>query len=81
LRIAAGAAPGESLGDMYGTSQAAPHIAGIALLAQQLANQELGRNLTSSEFVNILQQTAVTINDGDDEDDSVTNTGSQGNRA
>lgn len=58
-----------------GTSQAAPHITGIAALSQQLAMQVLGRRLTQTEFVDLLQQSAVIINDGDDEDDSVTNTG------
>lgn len=58
-----------------GTSQASPHIAGIAVLAQQLAMQELERRLTFAEFRSLLQSTAVTINDGDDENDNVTNTG------
>ena len=35
---------------MHGTSQASPHIAGVAVLAQQLAGQELDRKLTVSEF-------------------------------
>jgi len=60
---------------LEGTSQAAPHIAGIAVLAQQLAEQELGRKLSPSEFSNLLKSTGVTINDGDDEDDNVQNTG------
>ena len=59
---------------MHGTSQASPHIAGIAVLAQDLADQFLGRRLTVSEFATLLNDTAVTINDGDDEDDNVTNT-------
>ena len=57
-----------------GTSQAAPHIAGIATLAQQLAEQVLGRRLSMSEFESLLGTTGVTIFDGDDEDDNVTNT-------
>jgi Ca2+-binding RTX toxin-like protein len=59
----------------HGTSQATPHITGIAALAQQLAQRDLGRRLTPAEFANFLQTTGVTINDGDDEDDNVTNTG------
>ena len=59
----------------HGTSQASPHIAGIAVLAQQLAVQELGRRLTVTELSDLLNSTGVTINDGDDEDDNVTNTG------
>lgn len=58
-----------------GTSQAAPHVAGMAILAQQLAEQTLGRRLTPGEFRNLLRSTGVTINDGDDENDNVTNTG------
>ena len=57
-----------------GTSQAAPHIAGIATLAQQLSEQVLGRRLSMSEFESLLGTTGVTIFDGDDEDDNVTNT-------
>ncbi|MCK4887401.1 MAG: S8 family serine peptidase, partial [Planctomycetes bacterium] len=59
---------------MHGTSQASPHIAGIAALAQQLAGELLGRQLGIDEFIQLIQNTAVTINDGDDEDDNVTNT-------
>ncbi|MGL5080107.1 MAG: S8 family serine peptidase [Microcoleaceae cyanobacterium] len=62
--------------DQSGTSQAAPHIAGIAVLAQQLAVQELGRRLTFDEFRDAMIISAnPVINDGDDENDSVTNTG------
>lgn len=59
---------------MSGTSQASPHIAGIAALAQQLADELLGRRLGIDEFIQLMRSTAVTINDGDDEDDNVTNT-------
>ncbi|MGK7900085.1 MAG: Ig-like domain-containing protein [Hormoscilla sp.] len=64
-----------------GTSQAAPHVAGMAVLAQQLAVQELGRRLTPGEFSDLLVSTGVTINDGDDENDNVTNTGLDFRRA
>ncbi|MEB3218006.1 MAG: S8 family serine peptidase [Nostocales cyanobacterium 94392] len=60
---------------MYGTSQAAPHIAGIVVLAQQLAVEKLGRRLTVTELNNLLTSTGTTINDGDDENDNVSNTG------
>ncbi|MEX0778069.1 MAG: Ig-like domain-containing protein [Phycisphaeraceae bacterium] len=59
---------------MHGTSQAAPHIAGIAALAQQMADQYLGRRLTPQEFADLLRSSADMIYDGDDEDDNVTNT-------
>jgi hypothetical protein len=70
-----GAGPTGGLTTYHGTSQASPHIAGIAVLAQQLAQEHLGRRLTVNEFTALLQATAVNINDGDDEDDNVTNTG------
>jgi Subtilase family/Bacterial pre-peptidase C-terminal domain/RTX calcium-binding nonapeptide repeat (4 copies) len=58
-----------------GTSQASPHIAGIAVLAQQLAVQTLGRRLTFDEFRDAMRNSADPIYDGDDENDNVTNTG------
>jgi subtilisin family serine protease len=61
--------------EMGGTSQAAPHIAGIAALVQQLAVRDLGRKLTPAEFRTFMRDSAATIIDGDDENDSVTNTG------
>ncbi|MDJ1173065.1 S8 family serine peptidase [Roseofilum capinflatum] len=57
-----------------GTSQAAPHVAGMAVLAQQLAVQTLGRKLTPDEFATLLKDTGVSVVDGDDEDDNVINT-------
>ena len=58
-----------------GTSMAAPHIAGIAVLAQQLAVREMGRRLTFDEFRDAMIISGEPLIDGDDEDDSVTNTG------
>lgn len=58
-----------------GTSQAAPYVAGIVPLAQELAVREIGRRLTVRELRNLLRSTGVTINDGDDEIDNVRNTG------
>ncbi len=57
-----------------GTSAAAAHVTGIAVLAQQLAEDELGRRLTFEEFQTLINQTGVSIFDGDDEDDNVINT-------
>jgi len=61
--------------EYHGTSQAAPHIAGIAALAQQVAVRDLGRRLTQQEFRDLMRSTGVLIVDGDDEVDNVPNTG------
>ncbi|MFT5660498.1 MAG: flagellin [Sulfurimonas sp.] len=60
---------------LTGTSQASPQVAGIAVLVQEYAEKEFGRTLTLEEMRDLLVNTAVTINDGDDEDDNVANTG------
>ncbi len=70
-----GATHNGGLGYMVGTSQATPQIAGVVVLAQQLAQQQLGRRLTFNEIEKLLYTTGVTIRDGDDENDNVTNTG------
>jgi hypothetical protein len=70
-----GAGPTGGTVTQHGTSQAAPHVAGVAVLAQQLAMQVLGRRLTMSEFATLVRTTGDTIVDGDDEADNVTNTG------
>lgn len=75
-----GAGANGGLETQGGTSQASPHIAGIAILAQQLATQRLGRRLSASEFSDLLDLTAVIINDGDNEDDNVSNTDLDFNR-
>jgi hypothetical protein len=59
----------------HGTSQAAPHVAGVAVLAQQLADSVLGRRLSLAEMRSLLTSTGDTIVDGDDEADNVVNTG------
>ncbi|MGB1251928.1 MAG: S8 family peptidase, partial [Candidatus Promineifilaceae bacterium] len=69
-----GAGPTGGVVTMHGTSQSAPHIAGIVALMQQLAHQELGRFLNLGEIRSLLITTGVTIYDGDDENDNVTNT-------
>lgn len=70
----AGPAAGAATTTLSGTSQATPQIAGLAVLAQQLATQQLGRRLTTAEFRSLLTSSATTIVDGDDEDDNVTHT-------
>lgn len=77
----AGAGPASGTITLHGTSQASPQIAGIAVLAQQLAIQALGRRLSPLEFHQMLFTSAASIIDGDDEDDSVTNTGATFRRA
>ena len=74
IPITAANAQGETT-TLGGTSQAAPYIAGIAVLAQQIATENLGRKLTVAEFRHLLETTSITINDGDDETDDVINTG------
>lgn len=65
-------APGESITaahsdggtlDRSGTSQAAPHVAGMVALAQQLAQKELKRQLTADEFRQLLYDSGVPIDD------------------
>ncbi|MDZ4783080.1 MAG: S8 family serine peptidase [Planctomycetia bacterium] len=58
-----------------GTSMAAPFVTGAAVLAQQLSVRERGRRLTTTEFRDLLRSTGIQIQDGDDENDNVTNTG------
>lgn len=60
---------------LSGTSMAAPHVTGMIALAQQLAQEELGRRLTVGEIRHLIEDTSVVIRDGDDEADTVPNTG------
>ena len=64
---------GESV--MHGTSQAAPVVAGAILLLQQNCLRRTGSLPTVDQLEEWLRGTAATINDGDDENDNVTNTG------
>jgi hypothetical protein len=72
--IGAGAT-GNNLLTLQGTSQAAAYVAGAAVIAQQLAIKYLGHSLTGAEFQQLALSTGVEIKDGDNEDDSVINTG------
>ena len=67
-------APNNLTGDQAGTSQAAPMVAGMVAIMQNASMSLGGRYLTPAEVRQILVSTAQTINDGDDEDDSVVNT-------
>jgi len=58
-----------------GTSMATPHVAGLVALMQDAANTFIGRSLSVNEIASILRATGASVNDGDDEDDNVTNTG------
>ncbi|TAK48585.1 MAG: hypothetical protein EPO23_08160 [Xanthobacteraceae bacterium] len=58
-----------------GTSQAAPHIAGIVALMQDLSLEISGQKIGVDSLRTLMRNSAVTINDGDDENDNVTNTG------
>ncbi len=69
------ALPGGFAGEKSGTSMAAPQVAGVVVLAQQLAQQELERFLTPDEVRQLLTQTSDTFNDDENEQDRVINTG------
>ncbi|MSQ94301.1 MAG: hypothetical protein EXR98_07065 [Gemmataceae bacterium] len=59
---------------MAGTSMAAPVIAGAAaILHQAMDAQHLAANQTT--ILSVMRSTGVTVVDGDDENDNVTNTG------
>ena len=60
---------------MAGTSMASPEVAGMVVLAQQLADQELGRRLSFTEIKSLIHSTGTPIVDGDNENDTVVNTG------
>jgi len=65
---------GGGLITLSGTSMAAPFIAGVVALAQQLANKTIDRSLSVNEFVSLMQQSAVVIQDSEIAD-GVPNTG------
>lgn len=57
-----------------GTSQAAPHIAGIVALMQDLSLEISGQRIGVDTLRTLMRASAVTIYDGDNENDNVTNT-------
>ena len=62
---------------MQGTSQAAAFVSGAAAIAQQIAQDSLGRGLSTAEFAQLLRESGQWITDGDDEIDNVVNTGAR----
>ncbi len=60
---------------MHGTSQAAPVTAGAILLMQQYYLRRTGTLPSVDDLESWLWAGAVSVNDGDDENDNVTNTG------
>ena len=66
--------PNNRIGENAGTSMASPHIAGAVALLQEASLQFSDRVLTPAEVNEILRSSGDRIFDGDDEDDSVTNT-------
>lgn len=64
---------GESV--QQGTSQATPVVVGVILLMQQLHHRLTGRLPAVDQLVEWMRRSGVTINDGDNEDDNVVNTG------
>src|SRR5205823_5157586 len=63
-----------------GTSQAAPHIAGLVADMQQLALQVSGHFLSVSQLKQDMVNGSTSIYDGDDENDNVANTNTNYNR-
>jgi len=59
----------------HGTSQATPMVAGVILLMQDYYQRATGALPTVDQLEKWLRAGAVTVNDGDDENDNVTNTG------
>lgn len=49
--------PGGGVRGLQGTSMASPQVAGVAVLAQQLATEVLGRRLTTTEFTTLMRMT------------------------
>jgi subtilisin family serine protease len=67
--------PGNAFEQVGGTSQASPVVAGCVAIMQQAADRFGGRRLSPAEVRQIITSTAVSIFDGDDENDNVANTG------
>lgn len=59
----------------HGTSQASPCLAGVALLMQNYHLKRTGEMPSVDEIEAWMRASSLGINDGDDENDNVTNTG------
>lgn len=59
----------------HGTSQASPCLAGVALLMQEYHLRRTGEMPSVDQVEGWMRASAVGVNDGDDEDDNVANTG------
>jgi subtilisin family serine protease len=64
---------GESV--QHGTSQATPVVSGVILLMQEFYLRTTGQMPSVETLITCLRNGAVVINDGDDEQDNVPNTG------
>ena len=73
-QITGAGATGNSLLTESGTSQAAPHVAGLVADMQQLALWTTGHFLSVGQLKQDMIAGSVTIFDGDDENDNVANT-------
>src|SRR5262245_6905953 len=73
-QITGAGATGNSLLTESGTSQAAPHVAGLVADMQQLALWTTGHFLSVGQLKNDMIAGSATIFDGDDENDNVANT-------
>ena len=62
---------------LRGSSQAASYVAGAAVIAKQIAREHHDRTLTTDQFRTLIRDSGVWVHDGDDEHDSVSNTGAE----
>ncbi|MEM9924484.1 MAG: S8 family serine peptidase [Cyanobacteria bacterium P01_D01_bin.50] len=73
--ISSGINSDDSRSNLSGTSQAAPVVTGVVLLLQEYYLRETGNLPSIDNLEKYLRDNRFDINDGDDEDDNVVNTG------